>query len=167
MRSKVLMRLLMATALLILAIPAVASAQIYNRSYDRPYDYDRYDQRDLRDAIARLDNASARLENDLNYGSSRRILGGLFWVRNNGDSAAIADTRDFRQAVRELRRSSRGGFDVDNSMNEAQAVLDRGVELDRYLRLRTGSTSVDADLAQIRSDLHIIAEAYGLSIRYY
>jgi len=45
-------------------------------------------------------------------------------------------------------------------------VLDRGGQLDRYLRLRTGSTNVDADLANLRSDLHVLAEAYGLNWRY-
>ena len=163
MRSKILMRILMATALLILAIPVVASAQIYNRSYED----DRYNNRDVRDAIARLDNSSARLESDLNYGRSRPVLGGLFWVRSGVDTNALADVRDFRQAVRQLRRSSRGGFDLDNSRDEAQMVLDRGAELDRYLRLRTGSTSVDADLAELRSNLHVIADAYGLEMRYY
>ena len=66
------LRILLATALLICAIPVVVSAQIYER-----YNYDRSDQRSVRDAVARLDNASARLENDLNYGRQRRVLGGL------------------------------------------------------------------------------------------
>jgi hypothetical protein len=45
-------------------------------------------------------------------------------------------------------------------------VLNRGVQLDRYLRLRTGSTSVDADLSDLRSSLHILADAYGLNVPY-
>jgi len=151
----------MATALLILAIPVVASAQIYNRS---PYDYDRYDQRNLRDVIARLDNATVRLESDLNVGRNRRVLGGLFWV-SNVDSNAIAEVRDFRQTVRQLRRSMRNG--LEGSQDEARMVLDQGVRLDRYLRLRTGSANVDADLADIRSNLHLIAQTYGLSMRLY
>jgi hypothetical protein len=166
MRNKTLFRILLATALLVMAIPVVASAQIYNRGYDRPYDYQRYDQRDLRMAIARLDNASARLESDLNVGRNRRVLGGLFWVRNV-DSAGIAQVRDFRAAVRELRRSLRSGRDLQDSQDQARMVLEQGIRLDRYLRLRTGSTNVDADLADIRSNLHVIAEAYDLSVRYY
>lgn len=168
MRNKTLIRILMATALLILSIPVVTSAQIYNRSYDRNYDrsYDRSDGRDVRDAIARLDSSSARLENDLNYGSNRRVFGGLFVVRSV-DSNAIAEVRDFRQAVRELRRSSRGGFRLGDSQDEARMVIDQGIQLDRYLRVRTGSSSVDADLAEIRSNLHVIADAYGLDMRYY
>jgi len=154
------LRILLATALLICALPVVASAQIYER-----YNYDRSNQRSVRDAVARLDNASARLENDLNYGRQRRVLGGLFWV-NTVDSTAVVEARDFRIAVRDLRRSLRGGFDLDDSREEARVVLDRGIQLDRYVRLRTGSTSVDFDLADIRSSLHVIADAYGLNMGY-
>jgi hypothetical protein len=32
--------------------------------------------------------------------------------------------------------------------------------------LRTGSTRVDADLSDFRSDLHLLAQAYGLTMRY-
>ena len=154
------LRILLATALLICALPVLASAQIYER-----YNYDRSDTRDVRDAVARLDNASARLESDLNYGRQRPVLGGLFWV-SRVDSTAVVETRDFRSAVRDLRRSLRGGFDLDDSREEARVVLDRGIQLDRYVRLRTGSTSVDSDLADIRSSLHVIADAYGLNMGY-
>ena len=160
MRNNTFMRLVMTAALLIVAVPAIASAQIYNR-----YDYDRSDRRDVRDAIARLDSAGARLQSDLNYGNERRVLGGLLSFRTV-DNDAIAQVRDFRRAVRDLRSSSRGGFALERSVDEARIVLDRGVQLDRYLRLRTGRTSVDADLADIRSNLHLIAEAYNLSVPY-
>jgi hypothetical protein len=160
MRRKIVVGFLMLTALLILALPIVVSGQSY-----RDYRYDRTDRRDVHDAIARLDNASARLESDLSAGRERRVLGGLFWVRNV-DNDAITEARDFRQSVRALRTSSRDGFALDRSVDEAQVVLNRGVELDRYMRLRTGRTSVDSDLAEIRSNLHLIADAYGLSMPY-
>ena len=154
------LRILLGSALLICALPVVAAAQIYERN-----NYNRSDRRDVRDAVARLDNASARLESDLNVGRQRRVLGGLFWARTV-DSTAVVETRDFRSAVRDLRQSFRGDRDLENSRDEARVVLDRGIQLDRYLRLRTGSTSVDADLADIRSSLHVIADAYGLNMRY-
>ena len=163
MKNNILIRVVMAAALLILAVPVVASAQIYNR-----YDYNRdnrYSQRDVRDAIARLDNLGSRLQADVNFGSERRVLGGLLSFRSV-DNDAVYQVRDFRRAVRDLRNSSRSGRDLDRSVNEARAVVDQGVALDRYLRLRTGRTNVDADLAEIRSELHVIADAYGLSMRY-
>jgi len=159
MKNNILIRILLATALLIVAAPVIASAQIYQR-YDR---YDNSDRRDVRDAIARLDNATARLQSDLNYGNERRVLGGLLSFRTV-DNDAIAEVRDFRRAVRDLRSSSRGGFALERSVDEARTVLAQGARLDRYLRLRTGRVGVDADLAEIRSNLHTIADAYGLSV---
>ena len=162
MRNKLLIRLLMATALLILAFPVVAWAQPYNRgNSDR---YDRSDRRDVRDAIVRLDDSSARLENDVNIPRGRRVLG-VFWAGRT-DSTAIAEVREFRRAVRQLRNASNGGRDLRGSYDQARRVLDQGVQLDRYLRLRTGSTNVDLDLSEIRSSLHVIADAYDLPMTY-
>lgn len=152
---------MMAIALLTLAIPAAASAQVYERNNGR---YDRVDRQDVREAISRLDNSSTRLEQDLNNGRNRRVLGGVFWVRNV-DENSIAQVRNFRDAVKDLRRSFRGDA-LGRSTDEARRVIDRGIELDRYLRLRTGSANVDADLADLRSNLHVLAEAYGMNQRY-
>jgi len=151
----------MVTALLILAMPVVASAQYYDRYR---YGYDRTDRRDVHDAIVRLDNSSARLESDLSYTRGRRVLG-IFWV-SNSDPNDVAQVRDFRRAVRQLRNASAGGRDLSDSYDEARMVVDQGVQLDRYLRLRTGQTSVDADLSEIRSSLNVIANAYDLRTRY-
>jgi hypothetical protein len=142
-----------------LAIPA--SAQIYQRNYDR---YDRSDRRDVREAINRLDSSSARLERDLNTGRSRSVLGGLFYVRNV-DNNAVVEVRNFRDAVRNLRRTFRSDR-LGNSTDEARLVIDRGIQLDRYLRLRTGNANVDSDLAELRSNLHLLAEAYDMNLRY-
>ena len=100
----------------------------------------------------------------MNYTPGRRVLG-VFQLRSVDDNA-IAQVRDFRRAVRQLRNSSDNGRDPNRGVDEAQLVLDRGVQLDRYLRLRTGSTSVDADLSDLRSNLHILADAYGLTMPY-
>jgi hypothetical protein len=169
MRKNILGRFVLAIALLIFAIPVVASAQIqiYERDrYDRSDRYDRYDRGGLRSALAQLDNSSARLENDLSATRGRRVLGGLFWLTNPTDSNAIAEVRDFRVAVRQLRRASAGGRDLSGSYDEARNVIEQGMRLDRYLRLRTGRRDVDEELADIRSNLHVIADAYNLGMRY-
>lgn len=166
MRKNILIRLLLAIALLMFAVPVVASAQIqiYDRDrYDRSYHDDRSE---LRNALARLENSSARLESDLSTTRGRRVFGGLFWVTNPTDNNAIAEVRDFRIAVRQLRRASAGGRDLSNSYDEARDVIDQGLRLDRYLRLRTGRADVDEELSEIRSNLHVIADAYDISMRY-
>jgi hypothetical protein len=161
-RNRTLLRIMMAIALLMLAIPATASAQtVYQRNYDR---YDRADRREVREAINRLDSTGARLQSDLNTGRNRRVLGGLLSFRSV-DERAIAEVRNFREAVRNLRRNFRGDA-LNNSVDEARVVIDRGIQLDRYLRLRTGNSNVDADLADLRSNLHLLADAYGMSLRY-
>ena len=168
MRHNILIKLLIAAALLILAIPIGASGQVYRDRYNDRYNnrdqYDRVDPRDVRDTINRLESSSSRLENDLNYTPSRRILG-IFQLRTT-DNNAIEQVRDFRRAVRQLRYSSANGGDLDRSVDEAQMVLNRGVQLDRYLRLRTGSSRVDEDLSELRSNLHILADAYDLTVPY-
>ena len=126
MRHNILTKLLLATALLIIAVPLGVSAQVYNRDYgyDRRGQYDRVDWREARNAMAGLDNSSARLESDLNYGTRRRVLG-IFELRTS-DNSAVAQVRDFRRAVRQLRNDSNNGRDLDQSVNDAQLVLDRG-----------------------------------------
>jgi hypothetical protein len=165
MRQSFLIRILMATALLILSVPVVASAQIYDRyRNDRVDRYDRIDRNEVRSAIVRLDNSSARLENNLSMTRGRRVLG-LFWITNN-DNTAVVEVREFRRAVQQLRRASAGGRDLRNSYDEARLVVDQGTQLDRYLRLRTGRTDVDEELSEMRSNLQVIAEAYGLNRRF-
>jgi len=158
----------MAAALLILAIPLGASAQVYRDRYNERYEYrdqyNRVDERGVRSAMYRLEDSSRRLENDLNLTPGRRVLG-IFEFRTV-DNNATAQVRDFRRAVRQLRNNSDNGRDLDGSIDEARLVLERGAQLDRYLRLRTGSTRVDADLSDLRSNLHILAEAYGLNVPY-
>lgn len=162
MRTRNLLRLLMTIAILLLAIPVTTSAQIYQRGYDR---YDRLDRREVRDAVNQLNNSSVQLERDLSAGRQRRVFGRVFSY-STVDSTAVAEVRAFRRAVAELRRSVRGDFSLDSSRDEARAVINRGIQLDRYLRLRTGSASVDAELANMRSSLHVLAEAYGINRRY-
>ena len=164
MRRTTILGLLMVAALLVLAIPAGTSAQIYRDRYYNPDQYNSADRFALRNALARLDNSTAQLQNDLRFGSQRTVFGILQF--RTVDTNAVAQVRDFRQAVRQLRNSSYNGRDLANSIEDAQMVLDQGIQLDRYLRLRSGSTRVDADLSEIRSSLHVIADAYDLRMRY-
>ena len=166
MKPNLLTRALITAALLILAVPIGASAQLYRDRdrYNNRDQYDRTNQRDVRDSITRLERSSARLENDLNFTSSRRVMG-ILQLRTT-DIDAIMQVRSFRRTVSELRNSSNDGRVLNRSVDEAQRVLNRGMQLDRYLRLRTGSTNVDADLAELRSNLHTLADAYGLTVPY-
>ena len=161
MRRKLVITSLIAALLLILGLPIAVAAQGYYRYDDNRY-YSQHDWRDVRNALRRLDNSSARLESDLNYNSNRRVFG-FFWVRDNN---SIYEARDFRRAVRNLWNQSNGGRDLDGSYNQAQVVLDMGARLDRDLRFRNNNGPIDSDLADIRANLITIADAYGLSMPY-
>jgi len=168
MRNNLLLKTFLTGALLILAIPIGASAQNYRDRYNNRYDnrdqYDQVDRRQVRNAIRGLDNSAARLEGDLSVNRGRRVLG-IFWVSNT-DNTAIAEVRDFRSAVRQLRNAANNGRDLRDSYDEARMVIERGMQLDRYLRVRTGSAQVDADLSELRSNLHVLADAYNLRLTY-
>ena len=168
MRNNLLLKTLMTAALLILAIPIGASAQVYRDRYNNRYDkrdqYDQVNHRQAREAIQRLDNSAAQLESDLTVNRGRRELG-TFWVRKT-DNTAITEVGEFRRLVRQLRSASNNGRDTRDSYDDARMVLDRGMQLDRYLRVRTGSSQVDADLSELRSNLHILADAYNLRLAY-
>lgn len=166
MRRKLLIASLVGAILLMLGLPTVAGAQNWP-NYDRNpsrnnerYD-DRYDQRDVRDVINRLENDSAQLQSDMNNRFNRRVFG--FVVLR--DDNAIAAMRDFRQAVRALRRSSNDGRDLYRSRDEAQLVLDRGASLERIVR-RANDNRLDSDMFQVRRDLQRIADTYNLNVPY-
>ncbi len=160
MRRKLVITSLIAAMLLILGLPIAAGAQDY-RYYDNR-DYARDNRRDVRDALRRLDNSSARLESDLNYNTGRRVFG-FFWVRDN---TGVMEARDFHRAVRNLWNASNGGRDLSNSYDEARVVLDMGARLDRDLTFRNNNGRLDSDLAEIRANLRTIGDVYNLSMRY-
>ncbi len=164
MRNTTILGSLMAAALLLLLIPTGTSAQFYRDRYYGRDQNDRFERMQLRNALARLDNSSARLQGDLRFRSRRRVFG--IFEYTTVDTNALEQVREFRRAVRQLRYSTDNGRTLNGSVDEAQAVLERGVQLDRYLRLRSGSTAVDADLSDIRSALHVIADTYDLRMPY-
>src|SRR5437588_10368670 len=126
MRRNILARLIFTAVILILALPIVTTAQDYNRQDYNRYGYDRTDRRDVQQAIRQLDMSSARLENDLNYGRTRRVFGGIFQFRTV-DTGAIDQVREFWRAVRGFAMASRGGFGLRRHLREAGIVLARGL----------------------------------------
>jgi len=148
MRRRILITSAIAAVLLVLAIPMVAGAQA-----------DRIDRHALRDAMMRLDNASVRFQDDLNW-RPRGIVGLFVSVRDNN---GIAEARDFRRAVTRLRNDSNNGRDLERSREEARLVLDRGVALGDVAR-RVNTDRLDADWREIRENLRTIADLYGMDM---
>lgn len=154
-----------ATALMALCLPVLASAQYdpYGRNRDRDYgrndgSYGRYDNRFLRDAARRVNDRSKDFQRHLDsaldnsrYDNSRR-------------EDRINDTaREFRNAADNFKDSVGDGRNQNRGANEARRLLQLGSQIERFVsRVRLDSRSA-SDWSQIRQDLRLIANAYGFN----
>lgn len=151
-----------ATALMALCLPLLASAQ-YDRNRDRDYGrndgyYDRYDSRSLRDAARRVNDRSKDFQRHLDsaldhsrYDDTRR-------------EDRINDTaREFRNAADNFKDRVGDGRNQNRGANEARRLLQLGSQIERFIqRSRLDSRTLN-DWSQIRQDLRLIANAYGFS----
>ena len=151
-----------AFSLLILGLPAVASAQWRNRDRDDDY-YGRnrgYNNSYLRSAVNRLESNSRefarRLDRELD---NSRIDG-----RRREDSInRLAD--EFKDAADRLEDRFDNGRNMNNSADEARRVLSLGERLERALSRARIGYSVQNNWNVIRQDLRTIADAYGYNSR--
>jgi hypothetical protein len=158
-----------AFSLLVLGLPAIASAQYRDRDrndddYGRRGGYGRnnggYNQ-DLNSVIRNLENRASRFEDqmdrtDSRYGNNNRNRGG-----NRVDNLEELSDR-FVNAAKRLDREYDGRGDYRNSRDEAQRVLEIGSQISRALSRSRGDNYLYNEWNGIESDLRIIANAYGL-----
>ena len=153
-----------AAALLAVCLPLVASAQggydPWGRNRDRDYrrnrDYDRYGygNRNLRDVARRLDDRSGDFQDHLDSALDRSRYDDTRREDNINELA-----RQFRHAAARFRDSVN---DRDGGTNEARQLIQMGSRMDNLMmRLRVGGRA-QSDWAQIRQDLRIVANAYGI-----
>lgn len=168
-RNKILMRRLtimdtrrtlsssiFAAALLALCLPAVASAQWPDNARNRDQNngrYGRYDERNLRDSINRLDRLAKNFEKDLDRALDRSRRDGT-----RREDRVNGQAREFRNAVSSLKSRFGNGRDLNRSRNEAQRVLQEARQLERAARLDNRTAS---QWSQIQQELRVIANAYG------
>jgi hypothetical protein len=149
-----------AVGLIALFMPVMASAQ---GGYDpwgrnRNDNYGRYDQRYLRDSIHRLDRLAKEFEKDLDRALDRSRTDGTRREDNLNNQA-----RQFREAVSDLKSDFGNGRDLNRTRDEAQRVMQEARQLDRIATTRRiGGSEVSSDWAQIRRELQVISNAYGL-----
>jgi hypothetical protein len=162
-----------ATALLALCLPVLASAQgSYGRGRDDGYygrndrsnirshgREDRYSNRFLRDAARRVSDRSRDFQRHLDdaldhsrYDASRR-------------EDRINDVaREFRNVANDFKNQIGDGRNLNRGSDEAQRLLQLGTRIDRFIsRNRLDSRSA-SDWSQIRQDLRLIADVYGYRI---
>lgn len=146
-----------AFALLILALPAVTSAQ---RRNDRDNDYygNNRNNRNLKATIKNLKNRSSRFEKTLD-----RALDYDYNDRRNDryDDRITDIADDFAEAADELDDSYDNRRDYRNSSDEVRRVLQLGSQLDRALSRARLNYNVQNEWNQIRQDLRTLADAYN------
>lgn len=158
--KKQLIRLSLVAGLLAVFVP-VASAQSwpdYRRDDDYNRDrYGRYDARYLRDSINRLDRLSGDFQREVDRTLDRS--------RENGtrhEDHLNADTRDFRQAIRDLKNRFGNGRDFYRSREQAQIVLNEAAHVEDSVEHHFNNQRLYSTWMQIRQELNVIADAYDL-----
>ncbi len=156
-----------AAALLALCLPLVASAQggydPWGRNRDRDYrrnrdygDDGRYgNYGNLRDVARRLDDRSGDFQSHLDSALDRSRYDDTRQEDNINEVA-----RQFRNAAGRFRDRVN---DRDGGSNEARQLIQLGSRMDNVMaRLRINSRA-QSDWSQIRQDLRIVANAYGMN----
>jgi len=149
---------ILAAALVALSLPVVAAAQWGNRYPDNRNNgrYGRYDERELKDSVQRLDRLSKDFEKDVDRA--------LDHSRANGSSREdrINDqVHRFRSSVGDLKSKVGNGRDLNRSADQARRVLQEGQQLDRFIGSRGLDSRVSSEWYSIQRELQFIGDVYG------
>lgn len=147
-----------AFALLVLSLPAVASAQWRN---DRDDDYRNNRgngsyNRNLQSTIRDLKNRSNKFERRLD----RELDNSRYDDRNREDRLNQL-AKDFANAAENLDDEYDNRGDYQDSYDEAQRVLQLGNQLDRALSRARLNGNIQNDWNSINQDLSVLANAYN------
>ena len=176
---------ILALSMVVLILPAVASAQWRNgngngnnddyygngngnrnRNNDDYYRNGSYN-RNLRGTIQNLKNRARNFERRLDKVDDRRDDDR--WGNNNNNRRfdsleQLADR--FARATNDLANEYGNGRDLNGSRNEARRVLDIGSQIDNILyRSRSGNRQIANEWDKISYDLRVLADTYGLNYR--
>lgn len=155
-----------ALALVVLALPSIASAQWRDRDRDDDY-YGRNDDyrnngygRNIRGTIESLRNRARNFERRTDRIDDRRD--DRYDRRDRFDHLEELADR-FSRATDDLAGAYGRGRNLNNSRDEARRVLDIGSQIENVLNRGRSSRNASGQWNQISRDLRIIANAYGLS----
>ena len=160
---------LFAFALVLLALPAAASAQWGGRNSDPYYGNGRYNN--IRGTVESLRNRARSFARDVDRIDDRRDDRQNDRDRwgNRNDRFDDLDrlSAQFADAAGDLRNAYGNGRNMNNSADEARRVLQIGAQIDNVIGNRNrrgggrGGNQVFGEWNQIRQDLRIIADAYN------
>jgi len=150
---------ILAAAMLLISLPAAASAQWGRYPQDRYPDdrgYGRYDDRGLRDSVHRLDRLSKDFEHDIDRALDRSRVNG-----SRREDRINDQVHQFRDAVGDLKSRVGNGRDLNRSANEARRVLQEAQQVDRVARPRWFDGRLASEWSQIQQELRYISDVYG------
>ena len=157
-----------ALAIVVLALPAVASAQWRDRDRDDDY-YGRNDDyrngrynRNIRGTIQNLKNRARNFERRLDRIDDRNDRNDRYGRRNRiSDLEQLADR--FARATNDLANEYGNDRAMRDSRDEARRVLDIGSQIESVMYRSGGARNVSNEWNQISYDLRVLADAYGLN----
>lgn len=164
-----------AFGLLILGLPAIASAQ-WNGGYGRNGGYGNggyYNNGNLRSAVRNLKDRAKSFEKAVDRYDDRRDdrddrgrWGG--WGNNNryysGNLENLAD--QLKDATDDLEDAFGRGRNLNNSESQANRVLNIASMIDREIYNTRGGGNLRSQWNSMRRDLDVIADAYGTNGSY-
>ena len=142
-----------AAALLALSLPVTASAQWGNR-YPNDRNYRRYDERQVRDSVHRLDRLAKDFERDTDRALDRSRTNGT-----DREDRINEQVHQFRDAVGDLKSRVGNGRDLNRSADEARRVFQEAQQIDRVARRLDGRTG--SQWNAIQRELQFLGDVYG------
>ena len=158
-----------ALALVVLALPSIASAQWRDRDRDDDY-YGRNDDnyrhgrygRNLRGIIQNLRSHARNFERRIDRIDDRDSgRYGRYGRNSRYDNLEELSDR-FSRATDDLADAYGRGRNMNNSRDEARRVLDIGSQIENIMYRSRRNRNGSGEWNQISRDLRIIADAYGL-----
>lgn len=153
---------ILAAALVALSLPVVAAAQWGGYPQNRYPDnrnngrYGRYDERELRDSVHRLDRLSKDFEKDVDRALDHSRVNG-----SSREDRVNDQVHRFRDAVGDLKSRVGNGRDLNRSADQARRVLQQGSQLDRFIGSRGLDNRVSSEWYAIERELQFIGDVYG------
>ena len=157
-----------ALALVVLALPSIASAQYRDRDDDNygrnddNYRNSRYN-RNIQGTVQSLRNRARNFERRIDRVDDRNDRNDRYG-RNNNRYDNLEELSDrFARATDDLADAYGRGRNMNNSRDEARRVLDIGSQIENVLYRSRSNRNATGEWNQISRDLRIISDAYGLN----
>ena len=161
---------ILALSMVVLILPAVASAQWGGNNRDDDYYRNSRYNRNIRGTIQNLKNHARNFERRLDRVDDRDDNGRWGnngpWGNNNRRVDHLQELADrFMRATDDLADEYGNGRDMRGSRDEARRVLDIGSQIENTLYNSRSNRKVSHEWDRISYDLRVLADAYGLNYR--